>query len=556
MTKILMFILLISVQAYSQPDISGKFNFYSNENGSYKVKTILIPQINPDISGIKNESLDNNYNVGSVQNNTNVRWSFTDPASIGNNCDISGNGKYNVTDWNLNNNRISLYGNSNSVPLWEFPSDPNSYINYTSISDTGGVIAVGSYHNIYLFRNNSGVPFFNFDLTQLEDTGIASALDITSDGSFLVSSVSRNDSSTIFGFNANSSTPVWKVRLRPTQTTGGGSVQGLKLSGNDSLFIVNTYSEFYVMNTYTGQIIYNGLINPGLPSNGTQSAQGISGDGSVIATINYSGNLRCYQRSGSTYTFLWQHEEPPGQFYNWMTCVDITYDGNYIAAGTLNFISSSSFDGKIKLIKRSGIGIPDWTFTGAGDEITALSFSRSGNILSASSWGDLNGASEDLYIFKSFLGNIPVFKLNTAGSLFDCRTSADGRTVTACGKAVHARQFGNGGILYNIDVDTSDTPTGIFNSSASIADEFRLYQNFPNPFNPVTNISFEIRSAEFTELKIFDLLGNEVKSLLKKYLQPGTYTEKFDASGIPSGIYFYRLTAGNFSETKKLTLIK
>jgi hypothetical protein len=83
-----------------------------------------------------------------------------------------------------------------------------------------------------------------------------------------------------------------------------------------------------------------------------------------------------------------------------------------------------------------------------------------------------------------------------------------------------------------------------------------LYQNYPNPFNPVTHFGFEISNFGFVSLKIFDLLGREVASLVNEKLGPGTYTRQWDATGFASGVYFFRLQTGSFLETKKLVLLR
>ena len=85
---------------------------------------------------------------------------------------------------------------------------------------------------------------------------------------------------------------------------------------------------------------------------------------------------------------------------------------------------------------------------------------------------------------------------------------------------------------------------------------FSLYQNYPNPFNPTTNISFQLAESSFTSLKIYNSLGEEIKTLLNKYISAGTHEIKFNAVNLPSGVYFYKLQAGKFSETKKLLLMK
>jgi hypothetical protein len=86
--------------------------------------------------------------------------------------------------------------------------------------------------------------------------------------------------------------------------------------------------------------------------------------------------------------------------------------------------------------------------------------------------------------------------------------------------------------------------------------DFSLSQNYPNPFNPTTTISFAIPSTAFTSLKVYDILGNEVATLINEEKQPGNYELRFDASNLSSGFYLYRLITGNFTETKKMILLR
>jgi hypothetical protein len=87
-------------------------------------------------------------------------------------------------------------------------------------------------------------------------------------------------------------------------------------------------------------------------------------------------------------------------------------------------------------------------------------------------------------------------------------------------------------------------------------DDFRLEQNYPNPFNPSTNVKFSIANVKFVTLKVFDVLGKEVATLVSERLQPGTYEVTFDARNLSSGIYFYKLESGAFVDTKHMLLIK
>ncbi len=87
-------------------------------------------------------------------------------------------------------------------------------------------------------------------------------------------------------------------------------------------------------------------------------------------------------------------------------------------------------------------------------------------------------------------------------------------------------------------------------------ERFALGQNYPNPFNPSTSISFTIPAATFVSLKVFDVLGREVGSLVSEELLPGNHSRQWDGSAQPGGVYFYKLQAGEFTETRKLVLVK
>jgi hypothetical protein len=86
--------------------------------------------------------------------------------------------------------------------------------------------------------------------------------------------------------------------------------------------------------------------------------------------------------------------------------------------------------------------------------------------------------------------------------------------------------------------------------------EFKLRQNYPNPFNPVSTISFDVPRLSFVSLRIYDILGREVATLVNEMREGGRYIVRWDASGQPSGVYFCRLNAGTFTETRKLLLVR
>lgn len=151
------------------------------------------------------------------------------------------------------------------------------------------------------------------------------------------------------------------------------------------------------------------------------------------------------------------------------------------------------------------------------------------------------------------------------------------------GAAVVAGRYGNGKVVhwnmgghyYGADNWSTEVKTLLKNIASytqgvssvdtdeSVPLRFDLRQNYPNPFNPATLVSYEIpgvrgqgSGAQNVKLVVYDLLGREVKTLVNDYNEPGRYTVRFDASGLSSGVYVYRLTAGQFVESRKMVLTK
>ena len=107
------------------------------------------------------------------------------------------------------------------------------------------------------------------------------------------------------------------------------------------------------------------------------------------------------------------------------------------------------------------------------------------------------------------------------------------------------------GIITSVD----ENPL-VWNQNPKVARGFELLQNYPNPFNPSTTISYQLSANSFVTLKVFDVLGREVETLVNQRQNAGSYTVTFDASKLPSGVYFYRLTTGSLVETKKMAVLK
>ncbi len=110
--------------------------------------------------------------------------------------------------------------------------------------------------------------------------------------------------------------------------------------------------------------------------------------------------------------------------------------------------------------------------------------------------------------------------------------------------------------LDNLRTSYPQNATGIESNKNFIPQNFELSQNYPNPFNPTTRINYKISSHSFVQLKVFDILGNEVITLVDKAQNPGNYSIRFNGRNLASGIYIYRLTAGSFSSSRKFVLLK
>ena len=101
------------------------------------------------------------------------------------------------------------------------------------------------------------------------------------------------------------------------------------------------------------------------------------------------------------------------------------------------------------------------------------------------------------------------------------------------------------GATVNVDERTSEIPQ-----------KFSLEQNYPNPFNPSTKISYSIPQKSFVTIKVFDLLGSEISQLINEEKETGRYELDFNAVDLSSGVYFYKIEVGDFSEIKKMVLLR
>lgn len=113
---------------------------------------------------------------------------------------------------------------------------------------------------------------------------------------------------------------------------------------------------------------------------------------------------------------------------------------------------------------------------------------------------------------------------------------------------------GPGGVGMSGTIQANAKVTFVKEKGSSITYELR--QNYPNPFNPSTKIDYSIPANSFVSLKVFNAIGEQIASLVNEFQAEGNYSVTFNAGNLPSGIYFYRLNAGNYSQVKKMTIVR
>jgi hypothetical protein len=187
------------------------------------------------------------------------------------------------------------------------------------------------------------------------------------------------------------------------------------------------------------------------------------------------------------------------------------------------------------------VGLPDSTYGPSSDVIA-----RSGSVPSSQTF--------NLYKYRLFPDSInAVGRVSPTYNVAVMALDAESIRPTPDNPNPFAVKRILSGLLKFVDeIPTSNEP-GI---SLSIPQEFSLSQNYPNPFNPSTKISFSIPVSELVTLKIFDVLGKEVATLVNEKRDAGSYNIEFNAANLPSGIYMYRIKAGNYVETRRMMLLK
>ncbi|MBK9097035.1 MAG: VCBS repeat-containing protein [bacterium] len=218
-------------------------------------------------------------------------------------------------------------------------------------------------------------------------------------------------------------------------------------------------------------------------------------------------------------------------------------------------------------------GIPDVVCANSsGSSFSVVLCDSAGNLSSPTNYsvgnfplsvdlGDVDGDLDLDIVTSNFTGGNFTLYENDGNGIFINRNDLPSNQAGSCA-VFHDRD--NDGDMDMTGVDelqdllilfTNGSLTNVKNEDY-IPDEIVLYQNYPNPFNPETSLQYAVGSRQYVTLKVYDILGNEIATLVNEEKAPGTYEMNFNGGGLSSGMYFYTLRTGAFSETKKMILQK
>jgi hypothetical protein len=244
-------------------------------------------------------------------------------------------------------------------------------------------------------------------------------------------------------------------------------------------------------------------------NNGTLDTYTYNGNGKVLTGFSQSWSGGWTNSSQSTYTY-----DANGYEINWL--MQYWSSGQWVNEAQFTYTNNSN--GKVLTSLYQNWWNSTWTnyhqstctYDANGNELTGYNTQWSNSSWQPFDYDFIVNVNGNDYYFNGYAINLSYILVNTTGVLAD----------------------------------------------NNIIKGYSLSQNYPNPFNPSTTISFDLPTKSYVSLKVFDVMGREVATIASEELSAGTYTRQWNASNMSSGIYFYRLQAGNYFESKKLILLK
>ena len=233
--------------------------------------------------------------------------------------------------------------------------------------------------------------------------------------------------------------------------------------------------------------------------------------------------------------------------------VQQTTDGGYIITGRTTSFGNGGWD--VWLIKTDSIGNEEWnqTFGGSGGDYgNSVQQTTDGGYIIA---GGTGSGSSDVWLIKTDSDGISLWTQTFGGSHYEYGSSVQQTTDGGYIISGSTRHFGDhGSDVWLIKTDSNvnlETSTLV-----GLPTNYTLSQPYPNPFKPTTTIEFSIPQTEFVTVKVYNIVGNEITTLINEKLSTGNHSIQWDGSHQPSGVYFVKIESISFVQTRKMVLLK
>ncbi len=499
MNKIYTFLLsitMLSIISFAQFNYQKTFTDWNNGGGN--------PQRNglSDLSGPTTDSLFWDINSGSL---------------IGFPVYIEGNKLITMKFLQMTNAPVVCYDLNNGQLLWEQE--------VTGL--TGRSLPIGirdgqvyvmrfteSYSDsFYALNATNGEKIWTADVTI--STYITESLSFASNGDLLV----NGSNFKMYRINYLTGQKIWE-----TSIIGIASGSGEMVAYENTCYVIKQIggvAYLQAINLDNGQQKYDHIINDTHPGGPLQQCGFMVGPDGIIYVHKQGDNVTALQDDGSGLSVLWETE------------IFGSAPFSYICVGSDGSIYAPS-SGRIIRLEPAHGNVLDSTDVLANPDLFQLRPSASANGVIYATTGENNIYAYTLDLQELWIGDIS--NVNTSGVAI----GLNGLIAVAGSNKIKVYTAGN-----TVSVEDEINLSG-----------FALFQNYPNPFNPSTSIQYRVSSNSQVSLIVYDVLGNEVATLVNEEKPAGSYEVKFDAAGLSSGIYFYTLATGSFVETKKMNLLK
>lgn len=276
----------------------------------------------------------------------------------------------------------------------------------------------------------------------------------------------------------------------------------------------------------------------------------VSGNNTPYFWNNFFGYVRKISPSGS---IIWSYSYPENSYQKSINNFCIDDSGNVYTAGKLSQSGSMCLTSKIN---SDSLIWSRYYSNGSSSENSgsAVTSDKYGDIyVTGSSYGTNTNYDYATVKYNSEGDSIWVVRYNHTANDADQPSAVE---VDSAGNVYVTGISRNSNGTFSFATVKYNQINGVKNINTDVPNSYNLSQNYPNPFNPVTKIKFQIAKSGSVKLIVFDVSGREVIKLINEKLNPGTYEAEWDGTNYPSGVYFYKLITNDYSETKKMVLIK